>query len=100
MAVVIGPAPLCTHAMLKVLSAMDKTIQRRVDLACDADAGRRGEFEQLLVSDGLLDEGPWQRASHLLAKLDGSSDASSLGWVGVVNIMGSPYIPSRRGVHE
>lgn len=42
----IRPASLSTHVMFAVLSAMEKTNTRRVDLACNANAYFRGEFEQ------------------------------------------------------
>lgn len=91
MTVAIRPASLWTHAMFAVLSAMDKTNTRRVDLACDANADLRGEFHQWLSLTASSHEGPWQRASHLLVEIDGSSDASSIGWGGVINILNSPY---------
>lgn len=51
----------------------------------------RGESEQRLSLTVSSNDGPWQRASHLLVELDGSSDASSLGWAGAINIINSPY---------
>lgn len=66
----IRPASLWTHVMFAVFSAMEKTNTRRVDLACNANAYFRGEFEQWFLS-----------ASPRTKSLDESSDASLLGWV-------------------
>ena len=91
MTVAIRPASLWTHAMFAVLSAMDKTNQRQIDLTRDAYADLRQEFQKWLSLTASSHEGPWQRASHLIVKIDGSSDASSLGWGGAINIKGAQY---------
>jgi len=70
---------------------MDKGGSSVVDLGCDSSADLRGELLQWLSLTATSHEGPWQRARHLLVKMTGSSDASALGWGGVIDIMGSPY---------
>ena len=81
MTVAIRPASLWTHAMFAVLSAMDNTNQRQIDLTRDAYADLRQEFQKWLSLTASSHEGPWQRASHLIVKIDGSQTRLPLAGV-------------------
>lgn len=90
MTIAIRPASLGTHAMFTKLAVMDKAGLRFVDLRRDANADLLGESKQSLSLAATSNEGLWQRALHLIVKLDDSSDASTLGWRGFINIVSTP----------
>lgn len=90
MTVAIRPASLWTHAMFAVLASMEKAGRSRVDLSLDANADLLGEFKQWLSLAATSHEGPWHKARHLPVKLDGSSDASTLGWGGSSTLWATP----------
>ena len=90
--VAIRPASLWTHAMFAVLSKLEKSGASRIDLARDSHADLVGEFRQWMRVTSTSHEGPWQQARHFTASFTcGSTDASSIGWGGVVNASSGPF---------
>ena len=92
MTVAIRPASLWTHAMFSTLAALEKSGLSRIDLTSEARGDLVGELRQWKGLASTSHEGPWQRARHFMAALtEGASDASSVGWGGVVMSFGDPF---------
>ena len=92
MTVAIRPASLWTHAMFTVLSRLEKSGLRHIDLSQDEFVDLRGEFTQWIGISSSSHQGPWQRAQHFTAALTGgATDASSTAWGGVVNATTGPF---------
>lgn len=92
MTVAIRPASLWTHALFQAITALDKSGVSGVDLSRDRYADLRGELLHWLSIASTTHEGPWQRARHFKAALTGgASDASSVGWGGIVYAADGPF---------
>ena len=78
--------------MFAVLSKLEKSGASRIDLARGSHADLVGEFQQWMSITSTSHEGSWQRARHFTASSTcGSTDASSIGWGGVVNASSGPF---------
>ena len=90
--VTIFPASLWIHAMLAVLSKLEKSGTSRIDQVRDSYADLLREFQHWTCITSTSHEGPWQRARHSTVSLTGgSADASSIWWGEVVNPLPGPF---------